>query len=542
MPSSSSSRRYRCPHFARPLILFVAVCCLFGEPVPASAQTWKFKDVTVNANVRYTHGYNQATQRIRRAIVSGVAAGDYDNDGYIDLYIITGDVGSNVLARNKGDNSFEDVTVAAGVAVPQEACSGPLFADFNGDGWLDLFIGGIEETTPKLFLNKGDGTFEDVTLLSGIDTQEETYSAAAADYDKDGDLDLLLAHWWGDPRFCSRLWRNRGDATFECVDDDTGLDVVRNPLSKFGFAPNFADIDNDGWLDILLASDFETSQVFRNKGDGTFADITDPAVITDQNGMGAAVGDYDNDGDLDWFVSSIWDLDPPPEVPYDALTGNRMYENQGDGTFIDATDKTGVRLGGWGWGASFADFNNDGLLDLYHVNGFPYDDPEFFRDIAPLYIANGDGSFTDRSVELGAAHQGQGRGVVCFDYDRDGDLDILVSSANAPVVMYRNNGGNNQNYLTVKLRGMPGNTEAIGARLYATVGEVTQMRELRAGNNYVSQNPVEAHFGLDAASTVDELRVVWPDGRTTELEAVAGEPTAHARVPRGGRAADPAGG
>ena len=220
---------------------------------------------------------------MRRAIAAGVAAGDYDNDGWIDLFMVLGDASPHLLLRNNGDGTFEDVSAAAGVSISGAAGCGPLFADLNGDGWLDLLIGGIESTFPVLFLNQGDGTFEDVTPTCGIDTRDDTYSACAGDYDRDGDLDLLLAHWNGDYAACSRLWQNQGDATFVCVDSVAGTIEPRGNVAKFGFTPNFADINSDGWPDILLASDYKTSQVYLNNS-GTFTDITS-TVITDEDGM-----------------------------------------------------------------------------------------------------------------------------------------------------------------------------------------------------------------------------------------------------------------
>jgi len=505
------------PHPAA--LAFIAILSMSALPAPASAQGWFFTDVTSQANASYNHGYIAEVTTNRRSIAAGVAAGDYDNDGWVDLFMICGEINPNVLMHNEGDGTFTNRTVEAGLSLTGKTACGPLFVDLDGDGWLDLIRGGVENTNPAVYLNKGDGTFEDVTATSGILTSEDMYSITAGDYDRDGDLDLLTSHWWGAPEVCSRLWRNEGNMVFSCADEMAGTLLPRSPMAKFGFTPNFADINSDGWPDILIASDFGTSQVYLNQGDGTFDDVTTP-VISDQNGMGGAIGDYDNDGDLDWFVSSIWDLDGAPGSN-GPLTGNRMYKNDGSGNFVDATDETGTRHGWWGWGASFADFNNDGHLDLYHVNGYPIDDPEFVSDPALLFISGGDGTFTESAREIGARYLDQGRGIVCFDYDRDGDIDIFVAPANGSSALYRNDGGNKLNYLAVKLHGPEGNSEGIGARVYATVGGMTQMRELRAGSNFVSQDPAEAHFGLGDAATVDVLRVRWLDGATSEFYEVA---------------------
>jgi len=287
--------------------------------------------------------------------------------------------------------------------------------------------------------------------------------------------------------------------------------------------------------DLVVAGDFGTSQLFRNRGDGTFEVATTP-VISDENGMGSAVGDYDNDGDLDWFVSSIWDPDGIPGGNW-GVTGNRLYRNaspEGGGEIVleDATDDAGVRRGYWGWGSCFADFDNDGDLDLFHTNGFPAG-PEFDADPARLFLNRGDGTFEERAEEAGVAAPGQGRGVVCFDVDRDGDLDLFVAQNRGRPLLFRNDGEvasttdevagttdggttDGGHYLAVRLRGARPNTEGIGARITVTAGGRSQLREIRAGINFVSQNPAEAHFGLGDATVVDELRVLWPDG-TEEL-------------------------
>ena len=206
-----------------------------------------------------------------------------------------------------------------------------------------------------------------------------------------------------------------------------------------------------------------------------------------------------------------------------------MYRNRGDGTFEDVTDVAGVRLGHWGWGSCFADFNNDGHLDLFHVNGFLLDESDpgassiFIDDPVRMFVSNGNGTFTEQSAVLGLDDTSQGRGVSCFDYDRDGDLDIFIANFGAPPRLYRNDGGNKQHYLGVSLKGDSPNTEAIGARVYVTAGGITQMRELRAGSNFESQNPVDAHFGLGEATSVIKVRVVWPNGKDSILHNVTAD-------------------
>ncbi|MCH7550020.1 MAG: CRTAC1 family protein, partial [Candidatus Krumholzibacteriota bacterium] len=428
--------------------------------------------------------------------------------------------GAGRMFLNRGDGTFQEVGQAAGVALFAGNGSGPLFADLDGDGWLDLFVGGVSGTPLFVLRNRGDGTFEDVTLASRITTANNTLSACAGDYDRDGDLDLLLTHW-SDAAGRGHLWRNDGTGRFECVDVQAGITYFGDHLYDFSFTPNFADINNDGWLDVLIAGDFGTSQVYVNNGDGTFENVTTP-VISDENGMGAAVGDYDNDGDLDWFVSSVWDTATVEDNW--GSSGNRLYRNRGDGTFEDATDDAGVRIGYWGWGAAFADLNNDGHLDLFHVNGWQQRDANgvnFPEDPARLFVNDGSGHFDERSAELNANMTDLGRGVVCFDYDRDGDLDLFVANNSGPPILLRNDGGNALNYITVRLRGAPGNIEGIGARVYVTAAGATQMREIRAGSNYVSHDPAEAHFGIGRATRAEELRVEWPNGETTVLTDVA---------------------
>ncbi|TDI89067.1 MAG: CRTAC1 family protein, partial [Candidatus Dadabacteria bacterium] len=397
-----------------------------------------------------------------------------------------------------------------------------------GDGFLDLFIGGISPTGVSFFLNNGDGTFSNITAgaLETAVLSKNTFSAAFGDYDHDNDLDLFMTHWGrrgvldlGDTS--EHLWRNNGDTTFTDVSIASGIASTYQGEPDFTFSPTFADINNDGYLDILIAADFLTSEVFINQKNGTFINTTNPNVIIDQNGMGAAVGDYDNDGDLDWFVSSIFLPDDPKE-----RYGNRLYRNNGDGTFEDVTVAAGVDHGFWGWGSCMYDFDNDGNLDLLHVNGFGFPPdgdgaPEFFADPTRLFISNGNGTFTERALELGLDDTGQGRGIVCFDYDKDGDIDIFITNNNQSPKLFRNDGGNTNNFLSIKLNGLSPNREGVGSRVTITVNNQNQIRELRVGSNFVSQNPVRAHFGLGNAELVNLVQVDWADGETTVLQNVS---------------------
>jgi len=497
-----------------------------------AAPAWHFTDVTDAAGLNYVHGYRDELITDGRLVAGGVAVGDYDGDGWPDLFVVHGDIGPDLLFHNQQDGTFVEVGASAGIVRTGRRGAGPTFADVDGDGWLDLLVLGFDGTPPLLYHNRGDGTFTDVTSASGLAALGDAFSAAFADYDRDGDLDLFVSHWnTVRPVDASTLslWRNDGTGVFTDVSIASRVGAAigsREPGAQFivdyTFTSNFADLDGDGDADLLLAADFGTSRVLRSEGDGTFTDVTS-AVISDENGMGAAIGDYDNDGDLDWFVSSIADPNGVSEGFW-GTTGNRLYRNNGDGSFADATDAAGVRDGSWGWAATFADFDNDGILDLCQVNGYgPLDDPavaEFHSDATRLFVGRGDGTFEEDAAAVGAADRGQGRGVAAFDYDRDGDLDLLIANSEQAPRLLRNDGGADHHWLSVALRGGGANSEAIGARVSVRAGGVTQLREIHAGSNYASQDPAEAHFGLGDAVVVD-VTVRWPDGATTELPGVA---------------------
>lgn len=523
-----------------------------GDPPPAPVtpptQTSGFSNVTPASGIGFEVGFTRDFSHpdVTLNVPSGAAAGDYDNDGLIDLVIVRGDVGPNLLYRNLGGLAFEEVAAEAGIAWPIERDNNfrhgsPGLADLDGDGDLDLFLPGLGNDPSLLYRNNGDGTFTDVTPGSGLDLiqAEFSFSPAFGDYDLDGDLDLLLAHWGtpkdqsGDPVETEHLWRNDTDEVgilFTPVTLESGIapsiltlvdPLITLDLYDYSFAPSFARINEDAYPDILMVADFNHTQVFHNRQDGQFTNVTDVDVIVDGNGMGSALGDYDFDGDLDWFVSSI--LTTTQEEPLQISTiGNRLYRNDA-GTFVDVTDEAGVADGGWGWGSCFMDFENDGDLDIYHTNGWREqdEDGEFARDLSRAFVSDGEGKFEERASELRLNDPYEGRGVVCADFDRDGDTDILLlhTSTSESATLWRNDTDGN-NYLAITLRGEAPNTGAVGARIRIQSGGREQMREVNLASNYASHNPTDQLFGLGTANRVESLTVEWPDGSETFMRSL----------------------
>lgn len=515
--------------------LLIAACG--GQEPP----TTHFVNVTAASGIAYAPGFLAPLPRFdldRTYAPGGVAAGDYDGDGDVDVFIVRGDIGPNLLYRNLGNLTFEEVAAAAGLANTKSASenyrhAGPMFADMDGDGDLDLFLGGLEGDPCLIFRNEGAGVFLDVTAGSGLDAMrsEQSVGAAFGDYDLDGDLDLFISHWgterdYSEPGDTEHLWRNDSDASgirFTSVSVEAGISpsilTLPDPLISLRFwdhtfTPSFARIDDDLYPDILSVGDYNHTHYFVNNRDGTFRNATDVEVLTDDNGMGSALGDYDHDGDLDWFVSSIL-----MKGSLRRAIGNRLYRNDG-GVFTDATDEAGVADGGWGWASCFLDIENDGDLDIYHTNGYPFVDRyanEFEADKSRVFVSDGSGQFEENAAELGLDDSGEGRGVVCADFDGDGDIDILeltFSGAN----LWRNDASGGS-FLSVRLEGRAPNTEAAGSRIMLSAGGVTQLREISIASNFVSQNPTDQIFGL-GHDTVDELRVQWPDGSETVITDV----------------------
>ena len=453
-----------------------------------------------------------------RRFSGGVAAADYDADGDVDLYFVGGETDPNHFYQNQGDGTFVEIAEDIGLTHTDWG-SGPAFGDIDGDGDLDLFVGAVEDQPYYLYENRvnQEGKFIDITSTSGINlTTSNTVGATFYDYDRDGFADLFLAHWdngYVPGKDTQTVWRNNGDGTFTSWSIQSGIaEALVEGDIDWTFTPSFTDIDGDGDGDLLFASDFNTSQVFINNDDGTFTNVTDREVIIDQAGMGSAVGDYDNDGDMDWFVTSIYVLNGE-------LFGNRFYRNGGTGNFEDTTEATEVDDGGWGWGSCGMDFDNDGYLDIAHVNGWTIqNDKDHTSEQIRFFHNNGQGelSFEEKATAVGLINTGQGRGIVCFDAERDGDIDIAIAN-NSPtgIVFYRNDTSNDNHYLDIQLEGGGSNRLGVGAHITVTTNNMTQVRELGGYNNFVSHNPYEVHFGLGSATSAD-ISIRWPDGSVSE--------------------------
>jgi hypothetical protein len=452
----------------------------------------------------------------------GAAVADFDGDGDIDVYV-TRPYGRDLLYENQGDGAFIDVATDVGLDVAVHT-SGAVWGDIDNDGDQDLYVTAIGDTRNYLFVQEG-GAFVEEGEVRGAAVAtaypHTSSSAAFADYDLDGDLDLYVGEWRthavGTHPSHARLLRNLGSGLFEDVTDAAGVNVdavwVEAETSLGGtyvLSAGWADLDGDGFPELLLASDFRTSRLYWNDGDGSFTDGTVAAGVgTDDNGMGSAVGDFDGDGDLDWFVTS---------TARDELTGNRLYRYDGARTFGDATDIAGVRDGGWGWGAAFLDHDNDADLDLVMTNGWY--GSAYLEDALAAWTNDGTGQMVEEAGALGLLDTGQGRGLVAFDADDDGDLEILVINNAGMPRLFRNQTADAGNWLRIRAPGTVSNRDGIGAKVIVRTEDAMQMQEIGGPSHYLGNAPREAHFGLGDAVVAD-VEVHWPaSGRTVLFDDV----------------------
>lgn len=515
--------------------------------------TVRFVDAARGAGIAFTHFNDVRTSVLPEDMGSGMAWGDYNGDGLSDLFIVNssrderGDdpADRGKLYRNLGDGTFRDVTEDSGIKQTGLGM-GAIWFDYDGDGNIDLFITGYG--WQKLFRNRGDETFEDVTDASGLAIDDGwPAGATVADYDLDGDLDLYVPHYidfqydaipkvtdpsgqWGlevpstlNPLSYEPLpnafYRNNGDGTFSEKSESAG---VVNPDGR-SLQAVFSDFNNDGLPDLFVANDTSPDMLFVNNGDGTFKNVSEYARTADARGsMGVAVGDYD--GDLDW---DIW-------VTHWVAQDDALFRNMSEDPTEDElrfVDKIASAVGESslsyvGWGVGFLDFDNDGWLDVFVVNGSTFEEPGTGQKLEPmrnlLFRNRGDGTFVLANSVAGEAWETEnvGRGASFADYDNDGDLDIFILARGEGVRLLQNQGGNSKNWLAVELRGPPGNRQAVGARVTLSAGGMTQARELTVGSSYLSMNDTRIHFGLGKNELVDWVEIRWPNGELQKLEGV----------------------
>ena len=529
------------------LLFFIGTFIISGIYVTQSkcennANQVIFVEATTEAGLNFKHFDGRSGRRyFVETLGSSAAFFDYDNDGDVDIYLVNGaDLpgitsevpAENVLYRNNGDGTFTDVTAIAGVADTGYGV-GCAAGDYDNDGYLDLYVTNYEANV--LYHNNGDGTFTDVTAESGVGETRWSAGCAFADYDNDGYLDLFVANYlqfdfdkervckhrniisYCDPRdyvgIPDTLYHNNGDGTFTDVTREAG---VYNPIGH-GLGVVFGDYNNDGYIDLYVANDTTQNFLYHNNGDGTFIDVSLFAGVGfSENGrtessMGTDFGDYDNDGYLDIIVTNFQD-----EV-------NTLYHNDGNGFFSDVSFASGIgaaSLKYMGWGAHFFDYDNDGDEDIIAANGHLFDNVEMFDDVATypqinhLYRNDGKGKFTEVSAQSGSGFSPVkvSRGAVLGDYDNDGDIDILITNSNQTVDLLRNEGGNRNHWLMIKTIGTKSNRDGIGARITVTVGNQSFIDEVRSGSGYIGQDDMRVMFGLGKNKKVDTIHIRWPSG------------------------------
>ena len=516
-----------------------------------------FRDVREESGITFQHHAAPEKKFIVESMSGGVALLDFDNDGLLDIYFTDSltvetardpKAARSALYRNLGAGKFEDVTDRAGIAHPGWAM-GVCTADVDGDGWEDIYVTGLGRN--YFYRNERGGRFTDIAERAGLKAGGWSTGCGFADYDRDGRLDLFVSRYvkidldnlpeFGKGKTCEYrgiavqcgprglpgesdfLFHNEGNGRFAEVGEKAG---VHDPREYFGLGLAWFDYNQDLWPDLYVANDSGPNFLYENQRNGTFKEVAFPMGVAvsedggEQGSMGVAVGDYDLSGRFSLFVTNYAD------------EYNAFYDND-DRHFVDVSFRSKTASSSLpfvGWGTTFLDYDNDGLLDIIAVNGHVYPQLEKsasgavagYRQRKLLYHNRGDGTFEEVASRYGPAlmEERASRGSAVGDLDNDGRLDIVVNDLDGAPQVLRNEFEGGGHWLRVKLTGKAPNASAIGAVVRVTASGRTQLRVLQSGTSYLSQDDRRAHFGLGAATEADLVEVLWPDGTKTRRERV----------------------
>ncbi len=516
-------------------------------------------DIVAKTGIKFTHTSAPEKKYIVESMSGGVVLIDYDRDGWLDIYLTNAPTvemelkkqkSKSALYKNNKDGTFTDVTDKAGIGFPGFAMGGAV-GDYNNDGWADIYVTCLGGNV--LYKNNGDGTFADVTKTAGVADGRWSTGAAFGDYDADGFQDLIVANYvdfklndlpgFGDSPTCKyrgidvqcgpRGLKGAGDSIFKNNGDGTFTDVTKQMKMEdsngfYGMQAVWSDFGGTGKLDAYVANDSTPNLFYRNDGAGKFAEIgleSGTAVSGDgseQGSMGVAVGDYLHSGRFAVFVTNFAD------------EYNTLYRNEGEYNFTDVSFAAKVAQASRpfvGWGTGFFDLDNDTWLDLFVVNGHVYPQVNQFLSGAKykqsklLHVNNGDGTFCDGAAQAGAAltELRASRGAAFGDLDNDGQIDIVVGELDGSPQILRNEGDKTNHWITLELQATKGSPLAIGTRVKVVTGSVTQTEEIRSGTSYLSQNDLRLHFGLGKAMKADSIEIRWASGKTEIIKDVAAD-------------------